>query len=56
MLYYLLRLFLSGSIFVGITITVGVIFVFYLLMYKTLGMSEISKGSSYGAVDTKKDK
>lgn len=28
----------------------------YVLMYKTLGMSEISKGSSYGAEDTKKDK
>lgn len=28
----------------------------YLLMYKTLGMSEISKASSYGAVDAKKDK
>lgn len=28
----------------------------YLLMYKTLGMSEISKGSSYGAADAKKDK
>ncbi|XP_077262746.1 1-acyl-sn-glycerol-3-phosphate acyltransferase gamma [Temnothorax americanus] len=55
MLYYLVRLLLSGSIF-GITIGVGVIFVFYLLMYKTLGMSEISKGSSYGAADTKKDK
>ncbi|XP_012526817.1 1-acyl-sn-glycerol-3-phosphate acyltransferase gamma isoform X1 [Monomorium pharaonis] len=54
MLYYLLRLLLSGSIF-GITIGVGVIFIFYLLMYKTLGMSEISKGSSYGAANTKKD-
>lgn len=28
----------------------------YLLMYKTLGMSEISKASSYGAADSKKDK
>lgn len=28
----------------------------YMLMYKTLGMSEISKGSSYGAANTKKDK
>jgi len=26
----------------------------YALMYKTLGMSEISKGSSYGATDKKK--
>jgi len=26
----------------------------YVLMYKTLGMSEISKGSSYGAADMKK--
>lgn len=55
MLYYLLRLLLSGSMF-GITVGVGVIFVFYMLMYKTLGMSEISKGSSYGAANTKKDK
>ncbi|XP_011055419.1 PREDICTED: 1-acyl-sn-glycerol-3-phosphate acyltransferase gamma-like [Acromyrmex echinatior] len=55
MLYYLLRLLLSGSIF-GISVAVGVIFVFYMLMYKTLGMSEISKSSSYGTEDTKKDK
>ncbi|KAG5330303.1 PLCC acyltransferase, partial [Acromyrmex charruanus] len=55
MLYYFLRLLLSGSIF-GISVAVGVIFVFYMLMYKTLGMSEISKSSSYGTEGTKKDK
>lgn len=55
MLYYLLWLLLSGSFF-GITVGIGVIITFYVLMYKTLGMSEISKGSSYGAADTKKDK
>jgi len=55
MLYYLLRLFLSGSTFYFI-MGIGIIFLFYMLMYKTLGMSEISKGSSYGAADAKKDK
>lgn len=52
MIYYLINLFLSGSI-VGFSIGVGIIVLFYVLMYKTIGMSEISKGSSYGA-DTKK--
>ncbi|XP_070158521.1 1-acyl-sn-glycerol-3-phosphate acyltransferase gamma isoform X2 [Polyergus mexicanus] len=55
MLYYLLRLLLSGSI-IYFLIGIAIIFLFYLLMYKTLGMSEISKGSSYGAADAKKDK
>ncbi|CAL1678258.1 unnamed protein product [Lasius platythorax] len=55
MLYYLLRLLLSGSI-IYLLIGIAIIFLFYLLMYKTLGMSEISKGSSYGATDAKKDK
>lgn len=52
MLYYLLRLLLSGSI-IYFFFGVAIIFLFYLLMYKTLGMSEISKGSSYGAADAK---
>ncbi|GAB1868666.1 1-acyl-sn-glycerol-3-phosphate acyltransferase gamma-like [Camponotus japonicus] len=55
MLYYLLRLLLSGSI-TYFVIGIAIIFLFYLLMYKTLGMSEISKASSYGAADAKKDK
>lgn len=56
MLYYLIRLFLSGStvyFFSGVSI----ILLFYVLMTKTIGMSEISKSSSsYGAVDAKKVK
>ncbi|XP_054011637.1 1-acyl-sn-glycerol-3-phosphate acyltransferase gamma-like [Hylaeus anthracinus] len=52
MLYYLVKLFLSGStiyLFTG----VGILLLFYVLMQKTIGMSEISKSSSYGADDTK---
>ncbi|XP_015604950.1 1-acyl-sn-glycerol-3-phosphate acyltransferase gamma [Cephus cinctus] len=56
MLYYLVKLLLSGStiyFFVG----VGIIGLFFLLMHKTIGMSEISKSSSsYGAADAKKVK
>ncbi|XP_032662990.1 1-acyl-sn-glycerol-3-phosphate acyltransferase gamma-like [Odontomachus brunneus] len=55
MLYYLIKLFLSGST-VYFSIGVAIILLFYLLMYKTIGMSEISKGSSYGAAEIKKDK
>lgn len=54
MLYYLIQLFLSGST-IYFSIGVSIIILFYLLMYKTIGMSEISKSSSsYGAVDAKK--
>ncbi|KZC11257.1 PREDICTED: 1-acyl-sn-glycerol-3-phosphate acyltransferase gamma-like [Dufourea novaeangliae] len=52
MLYYLVNLFLSGST-TYFSIGVGIIFLFYLLMHKTIGMSEISKSSSYGADDKK---
>ncbi|XP_029042136.1 1-acyl-sn-glycerol-3-phosphate acyltransferase gamma-like [Osmia bicornis bicornis] len=52
MLYYLVNLFLSGST-IYFSIGVGIIFVFYLLMQKTIGMSEISKSSSYGTDDKK---
>ncbi|XP_076233895.1 1-acyl-sn-glycerol-3-phosphate acyltransferase gamma [Calliopsis andreniformis] len=52
MLYYLINLFLSGST-IYFSIGVGIIFLFYLLMHKTIGMSEISKSSSYGADDKK---
>ncbi|KAH0950877.1 hypothetical protein HN011_011887 [Eciton burchellii] len=55
MLYYLLRLLLSGSI-IYFSIGVAIIILFYLLMDKTLGMSEISKGSSYGAENAAKNK
>ncbi|CAB0045171.1 unnamed protein product [Trichogramma brassicae] len=48
MLYYLVKLFLSGSL-CFFSIGVGIIILFFLLMYKTIGMSEISKSSSYGA-------
>ncbi|XP_011498819.1 PREDICTED: 1-acyl-sn-glycerol-3-phosphate acyltransferase gamma-like [Ceratosolen solmsi marchali] len=55
MLYYLIKLFLSGST-MYFSIGVGIIVLFFLLMYKTIGMSEISKSSSYGAADIKKVK
>lgn len=52
MLYYLVNLFLSGST-IYFSIGVGILLLFYLLMHKTIGMSEISKSSSYGADDKK---
>ena len=54
MLYYLVNLFLSGST-IYFSIGVGIIFLFYLLMHKTIGMSEISKSSSYGAGEKKSE-
>ncbi|KAG8041743.1 hypothetical protein G9C98_007047 [Cotesia typhae] len=53
MLYYLVKLFISGST-IAFTFGVGIIVLFFLLMYKTIGMSEISRGSSYGAAMSKK--
>ncbi|CAG5099677.1 Similar to AGPAT3: 1-acyl-sn-glycerol-3-phosphate acyltransferase gamma (Homo sapiens) [Cotesia congregata] len=53
MLYYLVKLFISGST-IAFTFGVGIIVLFFLLMYKTIGMSEISKSSSYGAATSKK--
>ncbi|XP_015513611.1 1-acyl-sn-glycerol-3-phosphate acyltransferase gamma isoform X1 [Neodiprion pinetum] len=53
MLYYLVNLLLSGST-VYFFIGVGIILLFFLLMYKTIGMSEISKSSSYGSAESKK--
>ncbi|XP_035724404.1 1-acyl-sn-glycerol-3-phosphate acyltransferase gamma-like isoform X1 [Vespa mandarinia] len=55
MLYYLIQLFLSGST-VYFSIGLAIIVLFYLLMYKTIQMSEISNSSSYGAADVKKIK
>ncbi|XP_076637140.1 1-acyl-sn-glycerol-3-phosphate acyltransferase gamma [Colletes latitarsis] len=52
MLYYLIILFLSGST-IYFSIGVGILLLFYFLMHKTIGMSEISKSSSYGADDNK---
>ena len=80
MLYYLVKLFLSGSVYffaigVGIIVLCEYLFInnvfffksvyyikftllfpVFLLMKKTIGMSEINKGSSYGANDGKKVK
>ncbi|KAJ8673941.1 hypothetical protein QAD02_005203 [Eretmocerus hayati] len=55
MLYYLVKLFLSGST-VYISIGVGIIILFFLMLHKVMGMSEISKSSSYGSAETKKAK
>ncbi|XP_034939015.1 1-acyl-sn-glycerol-3-phosphate acyltransferase gamma-like [Chelonus insularis] len=53
MLYYLVKLFLSGST-IAFSLGAGILVLFYLLMYKTIGMSKISRGSSYGAASAKK--
>lgn len=55
MIYYLLQLLLSGSMF-HFAIGMGIIVLFYILLDKSMGMSEISKGSSYGTGDAKKAK
>ncbi|XP_058799783.1 1-acyl-sn-glycerol-3-phosphate acyltransferase gamma-like [Phymastichus coffea] len=55
MLYYLIRLLLSGST-MYFSIGAGIIILFFILMNKTIEMSEISKSSSYGAAETKKAK
>nr|XP_003705225.1 PREDICTED: 1-acyl-sn-glycerol-3-phosphate acyltransferase gamma-like isoform X1 [Megachile rotundata]XP_012145117.1 PREDICTED: 1-acyl-sn-glycerol-3-phosphate acyltransferase gamma-like isoform X1 [Megachile rotundata]XP_012145119.1 PREDICTED: 1-acyl-sn-glycerol-3-phosphate acyltransferase gamma-like isoform X1 [Megachile rotundata] len=52
MIYYLINLFLSGST-IYFSIGVGIIFVFYISMKKIIGISEISKSSSYGTGDKK---
>ncbi|XP_035910318.1 1-acyl-sn-glycerol-3-phosphate acyltransferase gamma-like [Anopheles stephensi] len=48
MLYYLMKLLFSGEI-LYFSIGAGIIFAFYMLMVKAIGMSKISKASSYGA-------
>ncbi|KAF5273615.1 hypothetical protein FQR65_LT04614 [Abscondita terminalis] len=53
MIYYLIALFLSGKI-VYVIIALGIIILFMGLLYKTIGMSKISKGSSYGKENTPK--
>jgi len=51
-LYYLIGLLFSGRL-LYLFIGVAILLVFYILMQKTIGMSKISKGSSYGATTTK---
>ncbi|XP_057318974.1 1-acyl-sn-glycerol-3-phosphate acyltransferase gamma-like [Microplitis mediator] len=53
MLYYLVKLFISGST-IAFTFGVAIILLFFYLMHKIIGMSEISRGSSYGSAATKK--
>ncbi|XP_033211115.1 1-acyl-sn-glycerol-3-phosphate acyltransferase gamma-like [Belonocnema kinseyi] len=56
MLYYLIRLFISGST-VCISIGIGILGLFLFLMQKLIGMSEISKSSShYGTSESQKTK
>lgn len=52
MIYSLINLLLSGSI-ISFSIGVGIIFLFYLFMQKTIGLTEVSHTSSYGT-DNKK--
>ncbi|CAH2010617.1 unnamed protein product [Acanthoscelides obtectus] len=51
--YYLIKLFFSGEI-LYFSIGAGIIGAFFLLLNKTVGMSEIKKGSSYGTTTPKK--
>ncbi|XP_051154697.1 1-acyl-sn-glycerol-3-phosphate acyltransferase gamma-like [Leptopilina boulardi] len=56
MMYYLVRLFLSGST-IYFSIGAGIIGLFFLMMHKIIGMSEISKSSShYGSAEAQKTK
>ncbi|XP_056635997.1 1-acyl-sn-glycerol-3-phosphate acyltransferase delta-like [Diorhabda carinulata] len=51
--YYLVKLLFSGEI-LYFSVGVGIIATFFLLLNKTIGMSEIDKGSSYGTETTPK--
>lgn len=51
-LYYLISSVCSQSWF-GLSIALGVLLTFYILMEKAIGMSKISKASSYGAESKK---
>ncbi|KAK5645670.1 hypothetical protein RI129_004134 [Pyrocoelia pectoralis] len=53
MVYYLIALFLSGKI-VYVIIAICILMLFMGLLSKTIGMSKISKGSSYGKENTPK--
>ncbi|XP_037906564.1 1-acyl-sn-glycerol-3-phosphate acyltransferase gamma-like [Hermetia illucens] len=52
-LYYLSHLLFSGSIFY-FSLGIGILAIFFLLLQKSIGMSKISKASSYGAKTTSK--
>ncbi|CAH1369228.1 unnamed protein product [Tenebrio molitor] len=54
MVYYLIRLLFSGEL-LYFSIGFSIIGAFYLLLNKTIGMSEIKKGSSYGTNTPKKN-
>ncbi|KAJ3654833.1 hypothetical protein Zmor_013991 [Zophobas morio] len=54
MVYYLIRLLFSGEL-LYFSIGASIIGAFYLLLNKTIGMSEIGKGSSYGTNTPKKN-
>ncbi|XP_059613191.1 1-acyl-sn-glycerol-3-phosphate acyltransferase gamma-like [Phlebotomus argentipes] len=49
MTFYLIKMLLSGEI-IFFSIGAGVLFTFHTLLQKAIGMSKISKGSTYGAV------
>jgi len=53
MLYYLVALLISGKT-LYLCIAAGIIGLFATLLYKTIGMSKISKGSSYGKTNSPK--
>ncbi|XP_044268403.1 1-acyl-sn-glycerol-3-phosphate acyltransferase delta-like [Tribolium madens] len=53
MVYYLIKLLFSGEL-LYFSIGASIIGAFYLLLNKTIGMSEIDKGSSYGTNTPKK--
>lgn len=46
--HYLISSMILGN-WVGLTIALGVLLIFYILMEKAIGMSKISKSSNYGA-------
>ncbi|RZC38565.1 1-acyl-sn-glycerol-3-phosphate acyltransferase delta, partial [Asbolus verrucosus] len=54
MVYYLIKLLFSGEL-LYFSIGASIIGAFYLLLNKTIGMSEIKKGSSYGTNTPKKN-
>lgn len=51
-LYYLLSSLFAQN-WIGLSVAVGILLLFYILMSKAIGMSEISKASSYGAENGK---
>lgn len=51
--YYLIKLLFSGEL-LYFSIGAGIIAAFYILLNKSIGMSEINKGSSYGTGTTPK--